>query len=179
MSERKIARRYADALFTSISDKSKVLSIWEELNGIVSLINVSKEFKNIIKNPTISVKEKAAVFTALHKQNKLSTELYNFIIILVEKQRLAVLPEIGGALHELVLQSEGKVEATVVFAEQAKDSIKQEVIKQLEKVTKKKIILKEEVDPSIIGGVKVRFGSSLYDATIKGQLERLKVSLMQ
>ncbi len=180
MGNNTIAKRYAGAFFSHINANHKVgaAKVWDELSSLSSLYHSSSDFANIVKNPTISQEDKTAVFKALHKAGKISDELYKFIAVLIEKKRLILLSDINNAVKQFIMDAENKVEAEAVFASAAAEGIKKDLVKRLEKLTGKNVILKEKVDPSIIGGVKVKIGSNLFDATIKGQLDKLKTSLM-
>ena len=103
---------------------------------------------------------------------------YKFIAVLIEKKRLTLFADIEKSVQQFIMEAENKVEAEAVFAEAANDAVKKELVKRLEHLTGKTIVLKDKIDPSVIGGVKVKLGSRLYDATIKGQLDKLKASLI-
>ncbi|MDE7170011.1 MAG: ATP synthase F1 subunit delta [Mucispirillum sp.] len=180
MSVRTIARRYAEALFLQVKESGakNAEKIWEELSELALLSETNGDFSNIVKNPTISPEEKISVFTALKKSGKISDPVFVFISLLIEKKRLILLSDIDKEIKHIILKEENKLEAEVVFAAEAADSVKNELAKRLEKITGKNIILKTVIDPEIIGGVKVRMGSALYDATIKGGLDKLKASLL-
>lgn len=180
MSNNTIARRYAGAFFSYISANHAGIAakLWEELSCLAELYHTNSDFANVVKNPTISHEEKLAIFSALKKSGKISDELYKFIAVLVEKKRLILLADIDKAVKGFIMEAENKLEAEAVFADTVNDTVKSELSKRLEKLTGKTIVLKDKVDPSVIGGVRVKLGSRLYDATIKGQLEKLKTSLM-
>ncbi len=180
MGNNTIAKRYAGAFFSHINanHKSSAAKVWEELSILASLYHTSNDFANIVKNPTISQEDKIAVFQAMHKSGMISDEMYKFIAVLIEKKRLILLSDINEAVKQFIMDAENKIEAEAVFASSAAENVKKELVKKLEHLTGKIVILKEQVDPSIIGGVKVKVGSNLFDATIKGQLDKLKTSLM-
>ena len=174
-----IARRYADAFYSFIKQSNgSIDKVYEELASLSKLVEESSDFANIIKNPTITHEEKSNVFKTLNTSNKISQELLQFILILIEKKRLNLLVEIEKSIKSIMLLTENKLEAEAVFAEEPSDSIKEEIIKKLEKLTGKKVILKDSVNKDLIGGVKVKFGSQLYDGSVRGQLDKLKTSLM-
>lgn len=173
-----IAKRYANALFMEIEETKGSKKIWEELGELASLAGTNPDFANVIKNPTILDNEKKSIFAVLKKEGKISPILYNFLCLLVDKKRLVLLPEIDKAIRKLVIDESGQIEAEAVFASKPDAEAKKELEKKLSNLTGKKVILHEVVDPSVIGGVKVRMGSILYDATIKGQVEKLKATLI-
>lgn len=180
MSTNTIARRYAGAFFAHINanHSSSAAKIWDELSSLASLFHASDDFANVVKNPTISQEDKYAIFESLKKSGKISDELFKFIALLIEKKRLILIADIDKAIKSFIMEAENKVEAEAVFASKTDDAVKKELVKRLEYLTGKKVILQEKVDPSVIGGVKVKLGSKLFDATIKGQLDKLKTSLM-
>lgn len=173
-----IAKRYADALFSEIKEKNESPKIWEELSNVVDISKKSKEFANVIKNPTFTDEEKKIVFSSLNSSGKISKSLYNFILLLIDKKRLFLLEEIDNHIKKMILDENGVVEVEATFAFAPDSKAKSELEKKLTQIIGKKILLKEVVDTSLIGGVKVRTGSILYDATIKGHLEKLKTSLV-
>ncbi len=173
-----IAKRYAGAIFSEVKEKNESPKIWEELSCLAELIKSNKEFANIVKNPTISDEEKISVFSALNKSGKICNSLLNFLSLLIEKKRLFLLEEIDAEIKRIILKENGVVEAEAIFATAPDSKDKSELEKKLSSITGKKILLKEVVDPSLIGGVKVRLGSILYDASIKGQLDKLKAALV-
>lgn len=169
-----IAKRYADALFTESGGVKNSKKLWDELHELAILVQTNRDFKNLIKSPVILDSEKEAVFRALKDSGKISEILFNFIRLLIDKKRLSIISDIDSEIHKLVLNEAGEVEALAVFASKPESADKKELESKLSNLTGKKVLLKDSVDASVIGGVKVRMGSILYDATVKGQLDRLK-----
>ena len=173
-----VAKRYAGALFGDVKGKQDASKIWEELSALSELVRVSPEFANIVKNPLITNEEKRAVFSALKSGGKISGTLFNFLSLLIDKKRLFLLNEIDAEIKRLILKENGEMEAEAVFAVEPGETAKDELRKKLSSITGKSVLLKGTVDPRIIGGVKVRLGSVLYDASIRGQLDKLKAGLV-
>lgn len=195
-----IAKRYAQALFFFLAkakgeassehqlerlpllseikgaslSKNKVL---DNLNSLADLIKSNDDFRALINNPVISIEEKLAVFKAMADQKMIEKDTLNFLSLLLEKGRLSLIPFINAEVKALLLEVENKVEADVTFAAKPSDEVKKDLVKRLETITGKTVVLKESVDKSLIGGVRVKIGSSLYDATIKGQLDELVLAL--
>lgn len=172
-----VAKRYAGALFSYIKESGESPKIWEELDNLAELAVKSLEFANIIKNPVITNEEKLAVFSALKSSGKLTGTLFNFLSLLIDKKRLFLLTEIDAEIKKQILSERGEIKADATFASEADESVKKELEKKLSGLTGKKVLLNSIIDPAVIGGVKIRLGSILYDATIKGQLDKLKASL--
>lgn len=173
-----VAKRYAGALFQDVKEKKESPKIWEELSALAGLVKTSPEFANIVRNPIITGEEKKAVFSALKSDGKISGTLFNFLSLLIEKKRLFLLVDIDAEIKGLILKENGEMEAEAVFAVKPGEKARKELEEKLSSITGKKILLKESVDPRLIGGVRVRLGSMLYDASIRGQLDRLKAGLV-
>jgi F-type H+-transporting ATPase subunit delta len=106
-------------------------------------------------------------------QGKASTTTRNFIKALVEAQRTAIIPGVIDSFAELLNEAEGKVTAEVASAQPLDDAAKAEITAGLEKVLKKKIEIAPTVDPSLLGGFKVRVGNFLVDLSLKTRLDSL------
>ncbi len=178
MNIRSIAKRYADAFYDDYKASGEKLPIWQELDELTKLQNTSADFEAVIKNPLVNTEDKMAVFTALHKEGKISDVLFKYISLLIKKGRLVLLESVNDEIKHKLLAEKGEIDAVATFAAPVDKGVKDELEAKLTKVIGKKVNLREEIDPQIIGGVKVKLGSMLYDASVKGQLEKLKVSLV-
>lgn len=175
---RSIAKRYAGAFYAEYKDSAKAATIWQELDELVKLQETNKDLEAVIINPLINVADKRSVFTALSKSGKISDELYMFIMLLIDKKRLMLLPMINEEIKQSLLSAKGELEAIATFASEVDENTKKSLEDKLSKATGKKVNLQSKIDADVIGGVKVRLGSILYDASVKGQLDKLKSSLV-
>ncbi|MGA1861714.1 ATP synthase F1 subunit delta [Deferribacter thermophilus] len=174
-----VSKRYAIALFEYAKEKNIVDNVLSELKDLVDLYKTSDEFKTFIKNPLIKKSEKEKVIKSMADEGKLSKDLMNFLLILVEKGRLVLIEEIYNYFRLLQMEENGEVDAYVKLADEYDDKIKSEIKNSLEKITNKKVNLNIEIDKSILGGFIAQVKSNLYDVSISGQLRKLKETLLK
>lgn len=166
-------RRYALALYEVAEEKGKVKEYLKELDEVTKLIMNNEAFLSIIKHPHLSTSRKKEMFSDIFK-GKISDDILSFLMILLEKNRLL---EISGQLEEMnkiYLERNNTLSAHVKTVVPLDNDQKNELIKKLEQKYNKKILLNEEIDKDIIGGVYVRVGNDVIDGTIKSKFEEIK-----
>lgn len=178
MKDKIIAARYADALFAELKSDANRKKAISELSLIVDLISSSPDFYRMIYSPLISHSEKISVFKSFFAKKKFNAQLLNFIQILVSNSRLDLLAEISFFLQSDMIKSKGQLAVDAIFAAKPTPALKTAVIKKLELLTKKRVLLNEKIDPNMIAGVRIQYGSILYDATVKAALDELRDSMV-
>ncbi|AGK99094.1 F0F1 ATP synthase subunit delta [Clostridium pasteurianum] len=166
-------RRYAVALYKIASAKNKTEEYIADLEQIHELINVNEELNQVISNPKISTSKKKEVFTNIFK-GKIDNELLSFLLILIEKSRINELSGIILQVKKVDLEKNNQIVAEIKTVIPLNDSERTSLIDKLKAKYNKSIILKENIDESIIGGVYVRVGDDVIDGTIKNKLEEIK-----
>ncbi|MGL5244478.1 MAG: F0F1 ATP synthase subunit delta [Sarcina sp.] len=169
-------RRYALALYQVAEEKGKVEEYLEDLREICDLINNNQDFYEVIKHPQISTTRKKETFKSIFN-GKIDDELISFLLILIEKDRILYLREKLNEMEKIHLEKNNTLVADVKSAIPLDKEQVDALINKLEKKYNKKILLKEKVDQSIIGGLYVRVGDDVIDGTIKSKLDELR-SLM-
>ena len=172
-----VSKRYGIALYDVAKEAGQTEALLTEYKDFVGICNDNEDFLNFILNPLIKKEEKIEVFTKL-KGKIFSDTLYSFFILLSKKNRLPIILEVYDVLKELYMEEKGEVEAEVLVATKINDKIKEDIKNVLNRITKKNVTLNVNVDPSIIGGLVVKVKSDLYDASIKGQLDRIRENLI-
>jgi F-type H+-transporting ATPase subunit delta len=172
-----VAKRYGTALYDVAKEAKNTEKLLEEYEAFVNICNNDNVFLNFIMNPLIKKDDKIDVFKSL-KGKVFSDILYSFFNLLTKKSRLSIILEVYDVLKALYMDEKGEVEANVSVAIDVSDDVKKEIKSILNKITKKDVILNINVDPSIIGGLVVKVKSDLYDASVKGQLSKIKESLI-
>jgi F-type H+-transporting ATPase subunit delta len=174
------ATRYARALFDVALRESDVAKIGDELTGFVGLIQSHEVLATVFANPAIPGSRKAALVKALiERAGPLSAPLSKLILLLADRDRLVLLPDLASAYRERLLDHQRVIRGNVTTAV-ALDEQKLRLLEQgLARATGRKVILESKVDPSIIGGVVTRLGSTVYDGSVTAQLNRLKESLIE
>ncbi|GAB4173958.1 MAG: F0F1 ATP synthase subunit delta [Calditrichia bacterium] len=179
MRELKIARRYALALFEAAEAAGKLDSVKEDLTVVQSLFEANQNLLDVFLSPVISKEEKISLINELFLSNaKLSELTVNFLKLLVEKFREAIVLDAIYVFESLYNEKMGLQKATLITALEADDNIVNNIRSSLEKLYKKKFIFEQKVDPSIIGGFLIRINDSMIDATVRNDLQKLKDSIL-
>ncbi|SFB23844.1 F0F1 ATP synthase subunit delta [Clostridium frigidicarnis] len=166
-------RRYALALYQVAEEKGRVDQYLEDLRDIVTLIQENKDFSQIIKHPEITTSKKKQAFKNIF-QGKIDDELLRFLLLLIEKDRILYLKEKLKEFEKIHLERQNKLEA-IVKSVIPLDNTQRKLLKQrLNTMYNKDIILKEEIDEVILGGLYVRVGNDVIDGTIKSKLDEMK-----
>lgn len=173
MSSDKIAKRYASALM-ALSNGDLVLQARfdEQLSAINELFN-DKAVKAIIASPIVNPELLKAVFDNVAGQIQATDALKQFIRLLIETRRTAVLPEIATAYHKLYLAAQGQVEAKVVTAIALEPKELEEIKAKVESMLSKRVILTTEIDKSILGGFVIKIDNNLIDMSLKTKLDNM------
>ena len=178
MSLRTIARRYASALADVAIALGEEREIQEELNTWESMIASSNELRQVVDSPTITVDEKRRIFNKLIERVKPRPTTANFIQVLLQNHRLGQLAAINKRFAQVLDERSGVVAATVTTA-RPMDGISQDTLREnLAALTGKKVRLSFETDGELIGGLVTRIGSTIYDGSVRNQLQQAKERLI-
>jgi F-type H+-transporting ATPase subunit delta len=168
-----VEKRYALALYEIAEPKGKVDEYIRDLKTIVDLMKNDKGFLQIIKHPQISTSRKKEAFEELFK-NRIDSQLLSFLFLLIDKNRIDTLDEKLKEMEKIKLERNNQVIAKVKTVVPLDEEDRKNLIEGLNKKYNKKIILDEEIDKSIIGGVFVMVGDEVIDGTIKQKLEKMR-----
>jgi len=173
-----VAGRYAEALFEEAKAENKVEAVIAQLGSLSELFSQSEDFSVLVKNPLIQKEEKQLIVNALKDKGAIDEFLCKFLTLLVSKNRLSLLDLIATEVVAMDRRAKGEAEAFVTVPVTLDDASKKALKETLDKITGKKITITENVDASIIGGVVAQVESNLYDASVKGQLNKIKEQLI-
>lgn len=177
MSISAISRRYAKALVDLGDERKMVERYGEELGRFNSTLAAETSLRIMMQSPTFPPAKKEALLADLAKALDLSPGVRNFLGLLLEKDRLQYLPQIDADYRRLADELSGLLRARVVAAAELGEVQRQAIRAGLEQQTGKKIELKTQVDPSLIGGLQVEIGGRVFDGTVRTQLKRIEETL--
>jgi F-type H+-transporting ATPase subunit delta len=173
-----LARRYARALVEVAIAKGSHERVGQEIDELAAAFEGSRDLAEAMTNPVFPRQQRRSVLEALLARQAVSTETKNFALLLLERERVVALPAIARELRIMVDEKLGRVRATVTSAKPlAPDQVAQ-IQSQLEKTSGKKVLLEKEVDPSLIGGVIAKLGDTVYDGSVRTQLERMREDIV-
>jgi F-type H+-transporting ATPase subunit delta len=171
-------RRYALALYQVAEEKGKVDEYLQDLREICNIIDNDKDFYEVIKHPEISTTMKKKTFIEIFKGN-IDDELLSFLLILIEKGRILYLREKLIQMENIHLERNNTLVAIAKSVIHLTEKQANDLTKKLEKKYDKSIILKQEIDKSIIGGLYVRVGNDVIDGTIRSKLDEMKTLMLK
>jgi F-type H+-transporting ATPase subunit delta len=169
-----IARRYARALYMIGVEENRLDGLAREIKMLGDTVVASKELATFLSNPVVSQAARTAVMTEVIARTGVSVTTRNFAMLLTDRRRGALLPDISDALATLADERAGKLRATVTSAVALSEPQLQKMRMALEKLTGKAVSLTQKIDPSLIGGVVTRIGDKVYDGSLKARLEDIR-----
>lgn len=172
-----MARRYASALADVVIARKEEVAVQAELRTWESMIQANAQLNEVLSSPVIPYEEKRTVLTQLIQRTKVRGSTANFLQILLRNQRLTELGEINKRLTAVLDERAGIVAAHVTTARPISEDAKKSICQRLEAVTGKKVRLSFAIDDNLIGGLVTRLGSTVYDGSIRNQLEQIGTSL--
>jgi F-type H+-transporting ATPase subunit delta len=177
MKDRKLAARYARALIGALPDAASRDRTDSFLTALSVAESRSAELRAVLLDPAVASAAKTAVLTSLAEQHGAGAEVVRFLATLVTHGRLSSLASIAEVFHEQRLSGQGIVTATLTAAVPLADDLTARAAAALEKLSGRKVQLRVEVDPALLGGATARVGSMVYDGSLKTQLARLRSRL--
>jgi F-type H+-transporting ATPase subunit delta len=168
------ARAFAEAVFSGRHDPDKTL---QEAQAVAELVAGSKELREVWETPSITAEQKRAVLDAIVAREGISQTVRNFVAVLIDHGRTNFLGPIVKQFEQELNERLGFTEAEITSARELSPSDRQALEVQMEKLTGKKVRARYSRDESILGGAIVRIGSTIYDGSVNGQLERMKQAL--
>jgi len=176
MSETKIANRYAEALMQQAVADNQLSAVADSMAQISVTCRNSKDLRNALSSPIINpVQKQNALLTVFKSSHQL---VLNFIKLVCSKNRENILPEIADCFLDLYRKNQGIEKVSVQSAAALNESDKTSIQQYVQKITgAKSVELHTEINPSVIGGMVIKFGDNLLDSSVAAKLRKLKKEL--
>ena len=171
-----VATRYANALadvVTGPAPPARPETVLADLRAFESALRSSPELQNALVTPAVPATRKRAVVGRVSALLELSRVSRNFLFVLVDHRRIASLPDILQSLETVLDQRMGFARAEIFAARELTGPQRTLLSTELERISGKRIRAHFGVDTALIGGVLARIGSTVYDGSVRGQLESL------
>src|SRR5919108_1273048 len=172
------ANRYARALM-DVLYPDKTETGLQQLQNFLSLLNDQPDARRFLENPTMAGDRRKRMLKEIFDALSLDRRVANFIGILADRDRLPILEEIIQAYQKLLDERLGILRARVTSAYSMDARQQQDLVRRLEQVTGKQIRMEVAVDPSLIGGMVAQVGSTIYDGSVRQQLQAFKSRLVE
>jgi F-type H+-transporting ATPase subunit delta len=168
------ARAFADVVLGGSLNADQSIA---ELRTIATLLAESSELRRVWENPAIPAEQKRRVLDVIVQRDGISKQVRNLVAVLIDHRRVPFLDPIIRQLEKELDSRMGFAEAKITSARALGDTEKREFEGQVAKLTGKKVRAQYELDASLLGGAVVRVGSTIYDGSVKGQLEKIKEAI--
>jgi F-type H+-transporting ATPase subunit delta len=180
MTSRVAAMRYARALFdVALAERQDLDRIARELSDLVALVSGNPELGRALTHPAIPPARKRAVVDALLSHSPVNALLSRTLLLLADRDRLTLLPDLNEAFRSRLMDHQQVVRAEVTTAIELPADRVSALQQGLAAATGRRVQLDVRVDPSIVGGAVTKIGSTVYDGSVTTQLERLKRKLVE
>ena len=169
-----ISKRYARAFFEIATEEKQLERYYNEINQFTSIIAQNKALGEFLANPVFEQESKKNVVENIIGRLKLSGMTVNFLKLLVDKRRIDVLPDIVFFYRQLMDESLKKVRVNLKTAFPLSSKMQDYITTSLEKVTGRNVEVSMEKDPGLLGGIVIGVGDTIYDGSIKNQLNNMR-----
>jgi F-type H+-transporting ATPase subunit delta len=147
------------------------------LHRISALLAESEDLRRVWENPAVPAEQKRKLLDAIVHQDGVERHVRNLVALLIDHRRMHFLDRITQQLERELDARTGFAEAQITSARDLNDSEKRALEGQIEKATGKKVRAKFGLDASLLGGAVVRVGSTIYDGSVKGQLDKIREAI--
>jgi F-type H+-transporting ATPase subunit delta len=171
------ARAFADVVMKASNQLDPARAL-QELHSVDALLKESDQLRRVLENPSIPGDRKRAVLDAIIARLGTTRQVRNFVAVLTDNRRLPLFSEILKQVEQELNDRQGFAEAQVSTARPLGGPEKQMLEAEIARLTGKKVRARYEQDASLLGGAVVQVGSTIYDGSVKGQLEKIREQLV-
>ncbi len=174
MTNRAVAARYAKALFEVSRDNGDVEKTEQDILSFQQLLNNHDTLRKVLLNPVISVLDKRGLVQAVLSKMLLSAVAERLLLMLADRDRLELLPEVSEIYNVFLMDHLGVVRARITTAVPLESSHVESMVEALASATGRKIKVETSVDDTLVGGMMTQIGSTVFDGSIAHHLDRLR-----
>ncbi len=172
-----IARNYASALFDLATQGGAESAYGAALDAVVGLLDEVPDFRRFLETPRIAAERKKGVLREIFREN-VPAHVMNFLLLVVDKRRQRLLPEIAAEYRSLLDERLGRTHVEVQVARPLGDAELAEVSAELTRILGKDAIPHVRVKPELVGGIVFKSGDTIFDGSVRRRLQRMRRQLM-
>jgi F-type H+-transporting ATPase subunit delta len=173
-----VASRYAraltDVIFSATLDAAKTI---QDLKDIDATLHTSNDLRFAFESPAVAQDKKLKLLDAIAEKSGMAKQVRNFIAILMDQRRLNLLTEMIGQVQTQVNERLGFADAEVTSARALGDDERKSLESQISKATGKTVRASYTQDKNLLGGAVVKVGSTIYDGSVRGRLQKIKTQI--
>ena len=172
-----LAERYATALFELADERHALDDVAGDLRELRAMVAGSGDLMRMVRSPVLSRAAQAKAMEALAESAKMSKLTADFLAIVARNRRLFAIPAMIEAYLAKLAARRGEITAEITAAQQLSKTQQDTLVEQLRRVVGSRVTIDIHVDRSLLGGLVVKIGSRMVDGSLKGQLQRLQLSM--
>ena len=173
MASQSLAKRYAKALSDLSIDRDRLDQVAEELSRFVNVFQANKDLREVLSNPVYPFMQRKSVLREVVDRLNLNETVINFLLVLFDNHRFDHLELVEKMFHGLVERHLGRIQVEVLTARPLAREATDRLEETFQTITKHKVSVKYGLDPQSLGGMVVKVGSLVFDASVANQLEML------
>ena len=174
-----VSKRYARAFLEIGVQKGNHKTLQSQLRDFADAFSASQDLQNVVYNPGVKVEERRALIRTIGQKYGWDPMTINLTLLLIDKDRIRLVQDIASELDELVDAHDGNVRANVASALPLDDAQVASIKAAITKMTGKNVLLKTEVDSNLLGGVVTTVAGTVFDGSVRTQLQSLRDSILQ
>lgn len=174
-----VANRYARALADVVSQGGDYRAVLGELKNFHAAYQESADLRDVFDTPAVSLEKKVKVLEAILARLEVSKVTASFLRVLVTNYRIGMLGDICTAFARIANERLGVVEVKVLSATSLSEAEQQSLRARFEEVTRKQVAMEFSQDGGLLGGILARIQSTVYDGSVRGNLERIREQLLK
>ena len=174
MSTRASAARYARALLDVVIKEGNPEQVERELSSFADLFAQNPNLERVLTNPAVPVSGKRGIVTELSSRLGLSSPLAKLLLLLADRDRLVLVPDLVAVYRDRLMDHLQVVRANITTAEPLGEATLAVLKQRLAEMTGRQVTMTTRLDPSIIGGIIARVGTTVYDGSVATQLDKIK-----
>lgn len=179
MIKSRLARRYARALFELAKEAGKIEEVGRDLGVVDTVFRTDAKVRDGLTTPVLGRDVKGRVLDALIGATGVHATVGNFLRVLLDARKMALLPEVAVRYAAMADEATGKLRGVAAAPMPLGGEDLAKLSAALTKALGKEVILEAKTDPSLLGGVVAQVGNMVYDASVRTQLQRMKESLIK
>ena len=168
------ARAFADVVIDLKLDPGQIV---QQVRSLVAVVNANGDLRRVWETPSIPAEQKRGLVDAIVQRMAIARPVRNFVAVLIDHHRIAALSEIARQFELELDHRLGFAEAEISSARELSVDEKRQLEAQIEKLSGKKVRASYAIDRGLLGGAVVKLGSTIYNGSVRGQLQKLKQEL--
>lgn len=173
MIEGRLGRRYSRALFQLARETNQEEQVGREIEQLCALYTDS-DLQKVLTNPAVALAARRSILTQVTERLELAPLTVKFVSLLLERDRTPHLAGIVSSYRRLLNDAKGRVDARVVSAGEMDAASTEQLEERLRAISGKDVVIRQEVDPALLGGLWIELEGKVYDGSIRTQLEKMK-----